>query len=146
MPVRVEKNPLARFRKVFDEIEVPKGGLPTMPRQISSEPSDSLGDLISKYSTWREFTEDRHIEACAVVAQIKSEHDLEHDRVLVSAQEGTITEKKARASINGEVIIKAKKLLEAEIYRDLLAGKLESFTNVLTMLSRELTRRGVMNM
>ena len=38
-----------------------------------------------------------------------------------------------------------KKLDEAGIYRDLLAGKLDSFSNVLAMLSRELTRRGVMN-
>jgi hypothetical protein len=39
-----------------------------------------------------------------------------------------------------------KDLNEAEMYRDLLANKLESFSNVLAMLSRELTRRGVASM
>lgn len=145
MPAKIERNPLKRFREVFKEIEPPKGGLPTMPREVSKESSDSLGDLISRYSAWREYTEDRHMEACAVYAQVHSEYDLESARVMLSSVEGTVTEKKARSRIDGAVSQLAKGVLEAEIYRDLLARKLDSFSNVLAMLSRELTRRGVMN-
>lgn len=116
-----------------------------MPREVSKESSDSLGDLISRYSAWREYTEDRHMEACAVYAQVHSEYDLESARVMLSSVEGTVTEKKARSRIDGAVSQLAKGVLEAEIYRDLLARKLDSFSNVLAMLSRELTRRGVMN-
>jgi hypothetical protein len=143
MPEKREEKPLERFRSVFTEIPAPKGGLPTMPREISKESSESLGDLISRYSAWREFTEDRHMESCAVYSQLRSTYDLASDKAMLSSSDSTITEKKARAKIDAVVAPLAKKVLEAEIYRDLLAGKLESFTNVLTMLSRELTRRGV---
>jgi hypothetical protein len=65
---------------------------------------------------------------------------------MLSAGGDTVTERKTSAKVTPEVEKLNKKLLEAEIFRDLLAGKLESFSNVLAMLSRELTRRGVENM
>ena len=142
MPVRKpkeESSPLERFRKVFAEVEAPKGGLPTMPVTIAETSSTELGNMIAKYSAWREFTEDRHMEACAV-------YDLACDKAMLSAGGGTVTERKTSAKVTPEVEKLNKKLLEAEIFRDLLAGKLESFSNVLAMLSRELTRRGVENM
>ena len=101
-----------------------------MSTRIADIASDDLGDLIARYTAWREFTEDRHLEACAVYAQVKSEYDLEIDRFIAES----------RRSISA-----TDKRDEAGIYRDLLAGKLDSFSNVLAMLSRELTRRGVMN-
>lgn len=149
MPVRKpkeESSPLESFRKVFAEVEAPKGGLPTMPVTIAETSSTELGNMIAKYSAWREFTEDRHMEACAVYAQCKSEYDLACDKAMLSAGGGTVTERKTSAKVTPEVEKLNKKLLEAEIFRDLLAGKLESFSNVLAMLSRELTRRGVENM
>lgn len=149
MPVRKpkeESSPLERFRKVFAEVEAPKGGLPTMPVTIAETSSTELGNMIAKYSAWREFTEDRHMEACAVYAHCKSEYDLACDKAMLSAGGGTVTERKTSAKVTPEVEKLNKKLLEAEIFRDLLAGKLESFSNVLAMLSRELTRRGVENM
>ena len=42
MPVRKpkeESSPLERFRKVFAEVEAPKGGLPTMPVTIAETSS-----------------------------------------------------------------------------------------------------------
>lgn len=148
MPLKkdeVVRNPLERFRKVFAEVGVPKGGLPTMPTQISTTSSDQLGDMISRYSAWREFTEDRHMEACAVYAQVKSEYDFAADTAMLKSSGDTVTEKKTSAKVNTQVVALANKVLEAETYKDLLAGKLDSFTNVLAMLSRELTRRGVQN-
>lgn len=117
-----------------------------MPTKISDTSSDELGNMIAKYTAWREFTEDRHMEACAVYAQAKSEYDLACDREMLSSAAITVAERKASAKVSPKVSKLQKDLLEAEMYRDLLAGKLDSFSNVLAMLSRELTRRGVANM
>ena len=148
MPERkvVVRDPLSRFRKIFTELTAPKGGLPTMPTKVADLASDELGNMIARYTAWREFTEDRHAEACAVLAQCKSEYDLAVDKGMLSSAASTITERKASAKSNPKVEKLYKDLTEAEMYRDLLANKLESFSNVLAMLSRELTRRGVANM
>lgn len=124
-------------------IERPKGGLPTMPTKVSTLASEELGDMMARYTSWREFTEDCHADACAVYAQVKSQYDLASDRALLEADCETVTEKRAAVKNDPEVAALYKKLNEAEIYVDLLGKKLDSFTNVLTMLSRELTRRGV---
>lgn len=142
---KVFENPLERFRETFTELKPPKGGLPTMPICIAEVASDELGNIISRYTAWREFTEDRHMEACAVFAQCKSEYDLAVDREMLSSVASTVTERKADAKSNPKVASLYKTLVESEMYRDLLANKLESFSNVLAMLSRELTRRGVSN-
>ena len=145
MPTKktIERNPLERFRRVFDTIERPKGGLPTMPTKVTNLASDQLGDMMARYTSWREFTEDCHADACAVFAQVKSEYDLESDKALLQAEGVTVTEKRAAIKSNPKVSALYKKMIEAEIYVDLMGKKLDSFTNVLTMLSRELTRRGI---
>lgn len=142
---KIVNNPLEKFRRIFTELTAPKGGLPTMPTKIADTSSDELGNMIARYTAWREFTEDRHMEACAVFAQVKSEYDLASDKEMLSSSAGTVTERKASAKTSPKVERLYKDLCEAEMYRDLLAGKLESFSNVLAMLSRELTRRGVYN-
>lgn len=139
------KNPLERFRRVFDEVVPPKGGLPTMPTRIADIASDELGNMIARYTAWREFTEDRHAEACATYSQCKSEYDLECDKQTLQSDAETVTERKVFAKTTPKVIELGKKVNEAEIYMGLLARKLDSFSNVLAMLSRELTRRGVSN-
>lgn len=148
MPTRkiVVRNPLEKFRMIFTELSAPKGGLPTMPTKVADLASDELGNMIARYTAWREFTEDRHMEACAVYAQCKSEYDLAVDKEMLSSAASTVTERKASAKANPKVEKLYKDLTEAGMYRDLLANKLESFSNVLAMLSRELTRRGVANM
>lgn len=148
MPTKKEivRNPLERFRTIFTELSAPKGGLPTMPTKVADLASDELGNMIARYTAWREFTEDRHMEACAVYSQCRSEYDLAVDKEMLSSKESTVTERKASAKSSPKVEKLYKDLTEAEMYRDLLANKLESFSNVLAMLSRELTRRGVANM
>ena len=148
MPTKKEivRTPLERFRASVTELAAPKGGLPTMPTKVAELASDELGNMIARYTAWREFTEDRHMEACAVYSQCRSEYDLAVDKEMLSSKESTVTERKASAKSSPKVEKLYKDLTEAEMYRDLLANKLESFSNVLAMLSRELTRRGVANM
>lgn len=135
--------PLEKFREVFTELKAPKGGLPTMPTSIADSSSVELGNIMARYAAWREFTEDRHMEACAVYTQIKSEYDLICDKEMLTASADTVTERKAEAKTTLKVAQLGKELTEAEVYKDLFAAKLDSFSNVLTILSRELTRRGV---
>ena len=85
------------------------------------------------------------MEACATYSQVKSEYDLACDKKMLSSTANTVTERKASAKSDPKVERLYRDLTEAEMYRDLLAGKLDSFSNVLAMLSRELTRRGVYN-
>lgn len=147
MPAKKEIviNPLDKFRKTFTELKAPTGGLPTMPTKISSTSSDELGNIIARYTAWREFTEDRHMEACAVYAQCKSEYDLACDKLILTSKANTVTERKASAKADPKVEKLFRALNESEMYMNLLANKLDSFSNVLSMLSRELTRRGVFN-
>lgn len=112
-----------------------------MPTRVSDMTSDELGNMIARYSAWREYTEDRHIEACAVAAQCRSEYDREYSKQMVASKFNKVTDKKYDAKVGAEDLL--SRLEEAEMFKDLLAGKLESFSNVLAMLSRELTRRGV---
>lgn len=140
-----DDDPIQRFRSVFTSINAPKGGLPTMPIRMTDLSSEELGNIMSRYSAWREFTEDRHCEACAVYSQVKSEYDLQISKEMLLYKDVTVSEKKARARTSQNTEGLAKKLYEAEIYMTLLASKLESFTNVLNILSRELTRRGVIS-
>lgn len=139
------RTPLDIFREVFTEVSAPKGGLPMMPTRIADVASDDLGNMIARYTAWREFTEDRHAQACAVYAQCKSDYDLAYSTEFLSLSNMTVTEKKTAVNANQRVADLYKQLTDAEIYKDLLANKLDSFSNVLTMLSRELTRRGVQN-
>lgn len=144
--VKEEYNtPLERFRKVFTDIAPPKGGLPTLHTTISEISSDELGNILARYSAWREFTEDRHIESIAVYAECKSVYDNACDKAMLKSNGATVTERKASAKVSSDVSLLASKVLEAETYMELLGGKLESFSNVLATLSRELTRRGVFN-
>lgn len=139
------RTPLDTFREVFTEVSAPKGGLPMMPTRIADVASDDLGNMIARYTAWREFTEDRHAQACAVYAQCKSDYDLAYSTEFLSLSNMTVTEKKTAVNANQKVADLYKQLTDAEIYKDLLANKLDSFSNVLAMLSRELTRRGVQN-
>lgn len=145
MPARKERvdNPLKRFRDMFSAVERPKGGLPVMPTKVSTLATDELGDMMSRYTAWREFTEDCHAEACATYAQIKSQYDLASDVALLETSAISVTEKKAEVKNNPQVAKLYQDLSDASIYCTLLSSKLESFTNVLAMLSRELTRRGI---
>ena len=139
------RTPLDTFREVFTEVSAPKGGLPMMPTRIADVASDDLGNMIARYTAWREFTEDRHAQACAVYAQCKSDYDLAYSTEFLSLNNMTVTEKKTAVNANQKVADLYKQLTDAEIYKDLLANKLDSFSNVLAMLSRELTRRGLQN-
>ena len=144
MPIKlVKRSPLEQFRAMFQEVKKPETESPTMKLQISKLTSDELGDMISRYSTWREFVEDKLITAAAIASEIQSRYDTAYNKAYVSSGAKTVNDKKAEAEADEDAQKIAKDLTEANIYKDLLSGKLTSCSNAISTLSRELTRRGI---
>lgn len=144
MPKKADKkDPLVQFREMFQEVAKPEAASPTMKLQVSKLNSDELGDMISRYSTWREFVEDKLLTATAVLTEIQAEYDTAYNKAYVSSESKTVNDRKAEAEDDNVVQSIGKRLTEAQIYRDLLAGKLTSCSNAISTLSRELTRRGI---
>lgn len=137
------KDPLEQFREMFQEVKKPESVSPTMKLQVSKLTSDELGDMISRYSTWREFVEDKLLTATAILTEIQSEYDSAYNEAYVSSGLKTVNDRKAEAESDNTVQAIGKRLTEAQIYKDLLAGKLTSCSNAIATLSRELTRRGI---
>jgi len=134
-----------KFRSAFPKVRIPEGGLPFSKVKISHISSDKLGDLIAQYSAWREYCEDCHISAVSEYTVAKAAYDEMMGREMVLISAGDVTTKKAMAQQADSVKPLSKTLLEKELYWKMISNKLESFTNTLTILSRELTRRGIIN-
>lgn len=145
-PEESTEKSIAKFRREFPKLNVPLGGLPYAKTKISNITSEQLGDLIARYSAWREYCEDCHITAAAEYSIAKLAYDEAVGREMVVIDAGDVTTKKAMAQQTKSVKLQSQNLLEKEVYFKMIANKLESFSNTLTVLSRELTRRGITNL
>lgn len=134
-----------QFRNVFKSLGAPEGGLPRLSTAVSHLTSDKLGDMIAKYSAWREFCEDSHLAAVAEYMEAKEKYDMALSKQMVLADAPDVTTKKALAMNDKEVTRLRGEFTNKEVYKEMIAHKLESFSNSLSMLSRELTRRGIIN-
>ena len=119
---------------------------PIMPRQISQITSDILGDLQSSYAVWREYSEDNLLKAVATLTQLKTEYDYQYSKRFVLAEGNTDKQKKAYVETDEAIYTKNVELMNAQMLVDLLSSKLESFSNCLTIISREITRRDNLGM
>lgn len=135
-------NSKEKFRKIFPALKAPLGGLPQLKTKIADISSDDLGDLIAKYSAWREYAEDLHITALSEYLSAKDAYDLKYNELMITSVGDTVTERKSFVESSPSIQPLATKLQRKEMLLKMFAGKLESFSNSLTMLSRELTRRG----
>lgn len=116
-------------------------GEPIMPRQISQITSDVLGDLQSAYAVWREYTEDNLLRSVAKATELKTSYDYEYAKRFVLSEGSTDKQKKAYVDTDEVMYAKNVELMNAQMLVDLLSSKLESFSNCLTIVSREITRR-----
>lgn len=143
---KLKPTALSRFRaRGFEEETHPDCAAPSMPSNITSMTITSLGALMSKYSAWREYTESLHSESVYQYVSKKSVYDYEYAVKMRSLQVGaktTLAEKKLMVESDKELNDLYQELLEAEMYKDLLAAKVESYNNCLVVISREITRRG----
>lgn len=133
------------FRSHFKPLLAPEGGMPHLPTRIAHVNSDKLGDLIAQYSAWREFCEDIHLSAVSDYIEAKAKHTTKFAELMIQATADDVTTKKAIVENNEDMKDLSAKLVQSEVYKEMIAAKLESFSNSLAMLSRELTRRGIIN-
>lgn len=130
----------------FSAVNRPEGSSPRLPIRVATITSNKLGDMQIEYAAWREYSEDLHAEATTTYMQVKSDYDF----LVAITSNGlsdtrTVKDKTNMVLENKQVQRKRIELLNAETMLNLLAAKLNSYTNALQVLSRELTRRGITN-
>lgn len=129
-----------KFRKTFAKVAIPEKD-PQLPNKLSSLTSDKVSDLQLEYTAWRELTEDLMVEALAEFTYAKLTYDYEYEKMLIMTSAKTVKEKEAIVSTDLRIHKLYNTFVEAELFYNLLTNKLESYTNCLTVISREITRR-----
>jgi hypothetical protein len=141
MPKPVKKDKFTL--KGFNPLSAPEIPIPTFPANIASKSLDDLGDIMSFYAVWREYTEDLHLRAVAEYSQQKEKYDYEWQKLFLSVNGRNNTEREAKIAMNPEIIVERAYLIEAEMYKEMLSAKLLSFNNAIAVVSREISRRQV---
>lgn len=139
-----EQNPaIKKFRdKGFNPKQAPNYGEPKMPKEITVLTVGNLGNLMSNYAAWREYTDDMVAEATARVVAAQEEFDFKYAVKFMNIPGDKVTQKKMQLEADPELRKLRQELTEAEMYRDLLSAKQDSFNNAIATISREITRRG----
>lgn len=143
MPKRLDKsNAESRFRSHgFRPLSKPEKP-PRMAEDISKLSSPALGDLLSRYAAWREYTESLVSFAVAEYTRLSENYDFEYSKAwLTLPKSDTIKAREYSLTSDNKLHKMRMELLEAEMYKDMLSDKVNSYTNVITTVSREITRR-----
>lgn len=113
-----------------------------MKPQITGITDNDLGDLMSAYASWKEYTED--LLLYAVQEATSAAEDLEYARkkMLLTTSGKNRDERNARIDTEDRIHELDRKWLEADMYREMLSSKLESINGAISVISREITRRG----
>ena len=148
MPIKnsnkqIDEKPTAlkKFRKIFIKTVIPEKD-PILPKQLSVLSSDKISDLQLLYTAWRELTEDLLVEALSNFTKHKIVYDFEYEKKLLLTTGNTVKEKEAKVSTEPKIHELYLSLQDSELYYNLLVSKKESYDNCLTVISREITRRG----
>jgi len=130
------------YREEFKKVTKPESEAPSLPTSISKLTSDKLSDLMLRYTAWREFTEDILNDSLVEFTVAKEQYDNAYQIEYLRADSKLkVKEKEALIDTLPTIHEKYLYLQEAELYHNLILRKLESFTNCLTIISREITRR-----
>lgn len=131
-----------KFREAgFTERDIP-GTEPVLPEKISRTSNKDLGDIMTKYGAWREYTEQLLTQASTKAAVLREEWQYEFDKKYNGSSLGTATERKKEVGADQELFVRKREVLSAELYRDMLSSRAETYTECIAVLSREITRRG----
>ena len=116
-----------------------------MPKSLSSLESSKLSDLYAHYAGWREFSEDITNVALAEMVKAKQAYDYAWDVEFLKVRSKFKTSKETDAYLHTHAELESLKDIwnEKELFHTLLLKKLESLNNALTVISREITRRGI---
>ena len=135
-----QQSALKKFRSNFPKVAKPVINA-ELPNSLAKLSSEKLSDLMNVYTAWREYTEDLLIEALAAFTKCKEYYEFERDKKYLALGKTTNAVKDATLNIDEDLRKYQLPLTDAELYYDLLSNKLESYTNCLTVISREITRR-----
>ena len=130
-----------KFRSSFSVLKKPEHDSPTMPKRVSILSSDAISDLMFRISAWRDFTDDLIYEATTEYLQIKEKYQYEYDIKLMTTSGSSVKEKEAKVRTSQKIKLLRDELLEKEMLLDMLERKHENYTNNITIISREISRR-----
>lgn len=126
----------------FTEIGMPETGIPKAPTNVTALDGEKLGDVISLFSVWREYTEDLLARRQMELSLLQHEYDFEFNLMwLATTKTGTLEDKKKTIATDQKIHTLNTALLQAQMFVDALIAKVESYSNILAMLSREISRR-----
>jgi hypothetical protein len=142
-PDEVAKRPSAytKFRAGFSVLKKPELDSPTMPKRVSVLSSDAISDLMFRISAWRDYTDDLIYEATTEYLMAKEKHQYQWDISIIVAKGSSVKEKEANVRVLQKVKILREDMLEKEMYLDLLERKHENYSNNISIISREISRR-----
>lgn len=143
MPTIKKENAQTKFRKEFAKSSRPDGELPKMPTRCTGLNLDKLSDLMVKYTGWREYTEDLLNDALPEFTYAKERYEHEKELLILSTKGATVKEKTYKAETDSRIYSLREFYIEKELFYNMLLNKLESYNNCLTIISREITLRGI---
>lgn len=131
-----------RFReKGFTQVNLPDEAKPKMLTNLADRNLKEIGNLMSNYAAYREYAEEEHSMAVQRYSLLKEEYDFAYAVKFNSLPGDKVTHKKTVVEADQALHFKRMKLLEEEMYMNLLGDKVESFNNCLAVISREIARR-----
>jgi hypothetical protein len=141
--VGANETPSRHFRKFFKQVNKPEEE-PKLPKEISKLSAEKLSDLLNHYSAWREFAEDLQVEALVDYTQKLESYNFSYDKTFLIESKNSKSVKEADAKVSTSLQIRNLylDLQSAELYNTLMSKKVESLSNVIAIISREITRRG----
>ena len=95
-----------------------------------------------EYGAWREYAEQQLVQATAKAATLREYYQYAWDQAYQRCGHGTETAKKRELGADEQLANLRFKVLQAEVYRDMLSGRVDSYNNAIAIISREITRRG----
>lgn len=126
----------------FGRLNRPDIPYPTMDPNISGLTSRDLGNFMAQYAAWREYTEDLLLHAIREYTSLNERLSQKRDRLLIVTSGKNREERLARINQDPDVEADMQLTLEAEMLKDMLAAKLTSIEGSISVISREISRRG----
>jgi hypothetical protein len=144
---KIIKDPIERYNESFTPRTKPEEEPPNVPKRFSGIEDNKLGDYMAKFNAWRDYTDDLLIRAAAEYTILQERYDVLRAKKYVEYNVGKVTATtiKNKLDADTELIPLKTEVVNAKVFMEMVSSKMESFTNIINVLSREITRRGQLN-
>lgn len=139
---RTERAGYKYRRAGFPAPQKPAIPYPRMEPNLTGISSLDLGNLMSTYAAWKEYTEDLLLHALHKSTQAYEALEYAKAKLLVLTEGKNQREREAKIETNPNIHELKQVYLEADMYREMLSSKLTSIEGSVSVISREITRRG----